>query len=93
MANDAVRRSWHGPRPPNKKLWAAARQSCFERDGYRCVQCGGAGRLEADHIKPLSKGGEVYAVGGLRTLCRSCHIERHRRPVDPGWKRLVDELL
>ena len=93
VANVAVRRSWHGPRPPNGKLWAAARQASFRRDAFRCVECGAASRLEAHHIKPLFRGGAAYDLANLRTLCRSHHIERHRRPVDPGWKRLVDELL
>ena len=92
MANDAVRRSWRVQRP-KRALWEAARRACFERDGYRCVKCGSAGRLEADHIQELYRGGDVYGLSNLTTLCRSCHIERHRRPVDPGWKRLVDELL
>ena len=93
MAVDAVRRSWHGPRPPNKKLWAAARQACFERDWYRCVECKGAGSLDAHHILPLYRGGAVYDLLNLRTLCRLCHIECHRRPVNPGWGRLVDDML
>ena len=88
----ALRRSWRVSRP-KRALWEDARMACFERDGHRCVKCGEAGRLEADHIKPLFRGGDVYDLANLRTLCRRCHIDRHRRPVDPGWKRLVNELL
>ena len=40
--------------------WAAARRAVFERDGYRCVQCSRAGRLECDHVTPLDKGGDPW---------------------------------
>ncbi|MCY4064259.1 MAG: HNH endonuclease signature motif containing protein [Chloroflexi bacterium] len=43
------------------------------RDNYRCVQCGGAGRLEVDHITPLSDGGAAYDPDNLQSLCRKCH--------------------
>ena len=55
-----------------------------------------AGRLEAHHVTPLHRGGAPYDLDNLETLCRSCHIERHRRKLSPGeaaWKRLVAELL
>ena len=35
------------------KRWQRTRWEVFERDGYRCVRCGKAGRLECDHIVPL----------------------------------------
>lgn len=57
------------------------------RDGYRCRECGRAGRLEADHVIPLDKGGAAWDPANLQALCRPCHFaktraERHPAP-DP----------
>lgn len=43
----------------------------YERDGYRCVECGRDTGIEAHHI--------VYeeALDKLVTLCHSCHKKRH----------------
>ena len=30
------------------------RKLAKDRDGWRCVKCGRAGRLEVDHIKPCA---------------------------------------
>ena len=35
-----------------------ARRQVFKRDGYRCVDCGRAGKLEGDHVVPLHRGGD-----------------------------------
>ena len=81
----------------NARRWARVRRQAFERDGYRCRACGRAGRLEAHHEPPLRDGADPYDLAGILTLCRTCHIERHR-PDDmtPGridWLDMVDELL
>ena len=60
------------------RRWARTRRAVFERDGYRCRTCGRPGRLEAYHEPPLHDGADPYDLEGVRTLCRSCHIERHR---------------
>ena len=73
-----------------------ARQAAFERDSYRCRNCGGAGRLEAHHEPPLRKGADPYDVEGIKTLCRACHIERHRTDdMTPGradWREFVANI-
>ena len=48
------------------------RNKIFERDGYRCVNCGGTEDLQIDHIIPLSRGGETKE-SNLQTLCRGCN--------------------
>ena len=58
--------------------WATARKKALNLAGYRCSECGKAGRLEVHHIIDLDRGGAALAQDNLRTLCRSCHIERHR---------------
>ena len=37
------------------RRWAAVRSTVFRRDGWRCVQCGKAGRLECDHVTALQR--------------------------------------
>ena len=85
----------------NTCRWAAVRRAVFERDGYRCVMCGRAGRLECDHITPLehNPGQDPYDMNGLQTLCRACHIEKTARenrreltPAEDAWRELVAEL-
>ena len=84
--------------PLNTRRWAAVRRAVFERDGWRCVECGKAGRLECDHVTPLQRepGQDVYDPNGLQTLCRACHVEKtrgeNRRPLTPAelaWRALV----
>ena len=84
------------------RRWAATRRQVFDRDEFRCVQCGKAGRLECDHITPLDKepGQDPYAVAGCQTLCRSCHVAKtaaeNKRPMTPEeaeWQRFISELL
>ena len=76
--------------------WERTRRAAFERDGWRCVECGRPGRLEAHHITALHNGGAPYDLDNLETLCRPCHIDRHRRKLSPGeaaWRVLVDDLM
>ena len=85
----------------NAPRWAVVRRAVFQRDGWRCVLCGRAGRLECDHINPMERepGQDPYDPNGLQTLCRSCHVAKtateNRRPPTPAelaWRELVGEL-
>ena len=82
--------------------WQAVRRAVFERDGYRCVSCEKAGKLECDHVTPLKKmpGQNPYDPDGLQTLCRACHIAKTRResrraltPDEKAWQALVTKML
>ena len=80
-------------RETGNRLWAELRLLVFERDGYRCTNCGKAGRFECHHVKPLHQGGGNELVN-LTTLCRGCHLEAHARkqtPSETEWRRLVEE--
>ena len=86
----------------NTRRWAAVRRAVFERDGYRCCECGRAGRLECDHINPLERepGQDPFDSNGLQTLCRECHISKtaseNWRPLtveEVEWQRAVMELV
>ena len=84
--------------------WRRLRQRIFKRDGYRCQQCSKAGRLEADHVNPVHKGGAFWDMGNLQTLCVGCHIRKsarenseRKRALMPEYRRewltMVDELV
>ena len=84
------------------RRWSAVRHAVFERDQWRCCECGKAGRLECDHIAPLQRepGQDPFDPNGLQTLCRSCHIAKTARenrrlltPAEHEWRRLADELM
>ena len=46
-------------------------EQAYERDGYRCVECGEDAGIEAHHT--------VYGetLENLVTLCHACHKKRH----------------
>ena len=76
--------------------WKRVRAQIRERDGYRCRQCGKAGRLEVDHIVPIAAGGDPWEPANLQTLCIFHHHAKGRedRPPVPApvaaWRALVD---
>ena len=75
----------------------AFRRRIFERDGFRCVRCGCAGRLECHHRVPLEEGGEPFEPGNAETLCRGCHQKHHHGQrttlADPRWTDLVQRRI
>lgn len=82
--------------------WRKVRRAVFDRDGWRCVLCGKAGRLECDHVIPLTvqPGQDPFDPDGLQTLCRPCHIAKtaaenraERTPEEAAWDALVQELM
>jgi len=60
------------PIPPELRL------KVYERDGYRCLECGSAEDLTLDHVLPWSWGG-LETEENLRTLCRSCNSSKGAR--------------
>ncbi len=77
--------------------WAAVRLEAKRRDGWRCVQCGGRGRLEVDHIKGVGQRPDLaYHLPNLQTLCVSCHSRKTRAEVlgspDPAREAWADLL-
>lgn len=58
--------------------------------GHQCIYCGHKGKLEWDHVKPLSKGG-ANLLCNLAPACRSCNATKHNvwEGVS-GWLRCRD---
>lgn len=61
-----------------KKMSQSLRTKVFERDEYRCKECGDHQSLCVDHIYPESKGG-TQALSNLQTLCRTCNLKKGDR--------------
>lgn len=62
-------------REGRKPIPGHLRHKVFQRDGYRCVECGATNKettLEIDHIIPVSKGG-TNDMSNLQTLCKACN--------------------
>ena len=68
------------------KAHRAWRQAVLTRDAWQCQACGrvcGDRReAHADHIVPVSQGGERYAVSNGQCLCVSCHGRKTRGEQD-----------
>ena len=64
--------------------WATARKKALNLAGYRCSECGKAGRLEVHHIHALDSGGDGLVQENLKALCRSCHLDLERHKSSPA---------
>ena len=90
---------WHKGERPQSRRWRKVRLQALTRDGYRCVKCGKAGRLEVDHIIPLEQGSPMYALDALQTLCRECHFRKtatENRPPNPErteWQAYLSSMV
>ncbi len=78
--------------------WKAVRLQAKRRDGWKCVKCSAAGKLEVDHIQPIRTRPDLaYELDTLQSLCPSCHTKKTRievglDPLDPErqrWRDLV----
>lgn len=71
---------------PEGAEWAAIRTRIFERDDYTCTYCGArGGKLECDHIVPVSRGGR-HEDYNLATACFSCNRSKRNKLVSEWLK-------
>jgi HNH endonuclease len=57
--------------PPRlrRSIPRAIKIAVWQRDGGKCVVCGGTKKLQFDHIVPISKGGTSNTVDNIQLLC------------------------
>lgn len=54
--------------------WKEWRKLIFERDNYKCLDCGSGGYIEPHHIIPLRIDmNKVFDLDNGVTLCKPCH--------------------
>jgi 5-methylcytosine-specific restriction enzyme A len=91
----------YSKRVTKTKRWQALRMEILEQDRFRCCSCGGGGRLEVDHIKPVRTHPKLsYEPGNLQALCPSCHTRKTRiecghpppREDRQDWRKAVEAL-
>jgi predicted restriction endonuclease len=90
--------------PPD---WDSRRKRVYERDNYKCQNCGRSGEnnqdinLHAHHIVPKSKGG-THKKSNLISICEACHDAIHNSKMAPTkhtgsgfsiFKELVPRLM
>lgn len=76
--------------------WRALRARILKERGEQCEECYSIGEIQLHHKTPVSLGGEIWDEKNLIVLCRSCHLEIHRKiEADklPDWQRRLYELL
>ena len=59
--------------------WQQVRLLVLHRDGWVCQYCNKkliGSDATADHITPLSRGGDRYSLNNLRSACRSCNSSK-----------------
>lgn len=68
-------------RPPPHE-WCVIRNRIFSRDNYTCAYCGQrGGRLECDHIIPVSRGG-LHDDVNLTTSCFTCNRKKRTKTTE-----------
>ena len=63
------------------------RKAIFQRDDYRCLDCGErGGELNADHIFPFSKYPRLrFMLENGQTLCKNCHKQKTKMDYDKKY--------
>ena len=76
--------------------WKALRQRALKRAEGICEECYSLGEVQVHHRTPVSLGGAIWDLDNLIVLCRSCHLEAHRKiefAKMPEWQRKLYELV
>lgn len=66
---------------PMAHEWRVLRAEVFGRDDFTCQYCGvRGGKLECDHVVPVSKGGPSV-LDNLATACFSCNRSKRSKTI------------
>ena len=67
--------------PPRlrRSIPRALKIAVWQRDGGRCVRCGGTTKLHFDHIVPISKGGTSDTADNIQLLCAHHNLAKGSR--------------
>jgi hypothetical protein len=57
------------PSRPRRSISKAIKIAVWQRDGGKCIVCGGTDNLHFDHIVPISKGGTSDTADNIQLLC------------------------
>lgn len=68
----SLMRAEESGRPTRVGIPSELRRVVFERDGGRCVECGGNFNIQYDHILPVAHGGAT-TLENLQILCAECN--------------------
>ena len=74
-------RAWRprsAPAPRREHIPERIRHEVWRRDRGTCVECGSRGRLEFDHIIPVSRGGSNTARN-IELRCEPCNRRKGAR--------------
>jgi hypothetical protein len=66
------------PAPRREAIPERVRHEVWRRDRGTCVECGSRGRLEFDHIIPVSRGG-ANTVRNIELRCEPCNRRKGAR--------------
>ncbi|MEA2409867.1 MAG: hypothetical protein QOC77_428 [Thermoleophilaceae bacterium] len=64
--------------PRRQAIPERVRHEVWRRDRGKCVECGSRGRLEFDHIIPVSRGG-ANTVRNIELRCEPCNRRKGAR--------------
>ena len=70
------------------RRWGIVRRRVFERDGWRCVECGKSGKLECDHVAPLPLPAKVR----LEDMERNGQTPDHFGPGSEGGVKMTPPM-
>lgn len=62
----------------SRRITQEVKDKVWNRDGGKCVTCGGNEKLEFDHIIPFSKGGS-NTYRNIQLLCEACNRKKSNR--------------
>lgn len=65
----------------HSKKWKLTRVVVLDRDNHLCQECKRNGFIAVtgrtvDHIQPVKRGGSVFGLHNLETLCDTCHARK-----------------